>query len=470
LSEEVLSILSEQAEQGADGEHQGELAQHMLAHLLCSERRTITGLLNTLGREQQDWSKAYRLYRKHVDEVAVFSPILDGVLDLLQEGTALVIGVDDSHLRKSGQKIALAGWYRDPLGPAFHTNLMWSQRFIQLSAAVPDPRNPKHSRMIPIAVAMIPKLPKPAKDASEEDLEHYEAIKALNSPGAHAVRLLRRVREHLNASSEHAKRRIWVCGDGDYSNSTLLPQLPARTIYIGRTRTDINLRSVPEAPQHRLAGRPRSYGEKLSTPEELRKDKAVDWEHLSICNGPKVTQIRYKHITRAKWHVAGEKAVVQVVVIAGLRYRKRKNGPWLYTKPAYLVCTDAQISAKDLIQAYFWRWGIEVNFKEEKQLFGAGQAQVRNAASASTAPAVCIASYAALLLAGIRAYGFHSRPPSIAPPKWYKQKHNSRVTSSDLIRQVHQELMLAAAGNFSPLSSMTPQGLTSEKLNLKAVA
>ena len=90
---------------------------------------------------------------------------------------------------------------------------------------------------------------------------------------------------------------------------------------------------------------------------------------------------------------------------------------------------------EELIQSYFWRWGIEVNFKEEKQLFGAGQAQLRNASSVSSAPAVCIATYAALLLAGIRAYGFHSRPPSVDPPKWYARKNTARVTSSDLIKQ-----------------------------------
>ncbi len=442
----------------------------MLAHLLCTQRRTVTGLINTLGRQQQDWSKAYRLYREHVDSAAVFSPILDGVLELLQEGSPLVIAVDDSYLRKTGQKVAAAGWYRDPLGPGFHTNLMFAQRFIQFSAAVPDPANPKRSRMIPIAIELIPKLPKPAKDASQEDLDHYEKIKALNSPGAHAIRLLQRAREHLDASGAHAERMMWVCGDGDYSNSTLLPALPPKTVYIGRTRTDINLRGIPKRPKRRSPGRPCSYGKQLPTPEALRKDKTVPWEPLTICNGPRTTKVRYKRISQTKWHIAGEKAVVQVVVIAPLRYRKRKNGPWRYTKPAYLVCTDAGMPVEQLIQAYFWRWGIEVNFKEEKQLFGAGQAQVRTTSSVSSAPAVCIATYAALLLAGIRAYGFHSKPPSVCPPKWYNRKDNSRVTSSDLIKQLHQELMLSAAGNFSPLSFSKHPGMSDQKSSMGCVA
>lgn len=436
----------------------------MLAHLLCTQRHTVTGLLTTLGRQQQDWSKAYRLYREHVDGAAVFSPVLDGVLELLPKGAALVIAMDDSYLSKSGKKVASSGWYRDPLGPAFHTNLMWAQRFIQLSAAVPDPANPKRSRMIPIAIELIPKLPKPAKDASKEDVAHYEQIKALNSPGAHAIRLLTRVREHLDACG-YNQTNIRACGDGDYSNSTLLPHLPARTLYIGRTRSDLNLRSVPKQPARRSAGRPRSYGKSLPTPEDLRNDQSVPWERLEICNGPETTKVRYKHIAQAKWPVAGEKAIVQIVVIAPLRYRKRKNGPWKYTQPAYLVCTDAHMPVEELIQSYFWRWGIEVNFKEEKQLFGAGQAQLRNAQSVASAPAVCIATYAALLLAGIRAYGFHSRPPSVEPPKWYARKNTARVTASDLIKQMHQEMMLCAAGNFSPLAFGLFPRMTSEKLS-----
>jgi len=434
----------------------------MLAHLLCTQRRTVTGLLNTLGRQQQDWSKAYRLYREHIDSTAIFGPILDGVLELLPEGSTLVIGLDDSYLRKSGNKMAAAGWYRDPLGPPFHTNLMWAQRFIQLSAAVPDPANPKRSRMIPIAMELIPKLPKPPKNASEEQVAYYEKMKTLNRPGAHAIRLLRHVREHLDIGG-HSDTIIWVCGDGDYSNSTLLPQLPPRTVYIGRTRSDIHLCRVPEPSKRRSAGRPRSYGEQLPTPEILRKDKTIPWQTLTICNGPKTATIRYKHIPQAKWHVAGENAIVQVIVIAPLRYKKRKDERWSYTQPAYLVCTHSEIPVEKLIQSYFWRWGIEVNFKEEKQLFGAGQAQLRNASSASSAPAVCIATYAAVLLAGIRAYGFHSRPPSVNPPKWYARKPATRVTSSDLIKQLHQELMLSAAGNFSPLAIRNLPDISAQK-------
>lgn len=441
----------------------------MLAHLLCTQRHTVTGLLSALGRQQQDWSKAYRLYREHVNAAALFRPILDGVLALLPKNAALMIAVDDSHLRKTGKHLAAAGWYRDPLGPPFHTNLMWGQRFIQLSAAIPDPCTPKRSRMIPIAMELIPKLPKLGKDASPYDEAQYRKRKALNSPGAHATRLLQQVRAHLDASG-HRDRIIHLCGDGDYSNASLLPHLPSRTVYLGRTRADIHLQRVATPRAQRSVGRPRSYGAQLPTPEAFRKDQTVAWEQLTIPNGSTTITVRYKRIAPAKWHVAGEQAVVQVIVLAPLRYKKRKNGPAQYTKPVYLVCTDAHMPLPQLIQSYFWRWGIEVNFKEEKQLFGAGQAQVRSPESASSAPAVCVATYAALLLAGIRAYGFQSKPPSVHPPKWYARKTTARATSSDLIKQLHHELMLSAASNFSPLAIKCLHDMSPPKNSGESVA
>jgi len=457
-----MTLIAEQSEMAADGTHQGELAQQMVAHLLGAQRHTVTGLLSALGRQQEDWSQAYRLYRQHLDAEALFLPILDGVLEWIAPNAPLVVAIDDSYLKKTGRQVAGAGWYRDPLGPPFHVNLLYAQRFIQISAAVPDPTNPKRSRMIPIAVRLIPKLPKPAKQASPEVWQCYEHLKAQNSPGVHALQLLRLVREHLAASGQ-ADRSLWVCGDGDYSNSTLLTQLPPRTVYIGRTRNDINLQGLPPCPPRRRVGRPRAYGGKLATPRQLYQDHAIPWMTAEIVNGHAITHVRYKQLTPVKWHAAGEKANVQIVVIAPLRYRKRQHGPWSYTQPAYLMSTQDNLPVGELIQAYFWRWGIEVNFKEEKQIFGAGQAQVRTAPSVATAPAVAIASYAALLLGGLRVYGFHAHPSAHSPPKWYPRKSSPRVTCSAFINQVRQDLVLHAVRNFSPLAPRRPAPANPEK-------
>jgi hypothetical protein len=57
-------------------------------------------------------------------------------------------------------------------------------------------------------------------------------------------------------------------------------------------------------------------------------------------------------------------------------YRKTKAGQVNYREEAYLLCDDNNLSAKKLLQAYFDRWQIEINHRDEKSILGVGQAQV----------------------------------------------------------------------------------------------
>src|ERR1035438_6925244 len=70
---------------------------------------------------------------------------------------------------------------------------------------------------------------------------------------------------------------------------------------------------------------------------------------------------------------------------SGLAYRLRKGSKLLYRDPAYLICTDPELDPRQIIETYFQRWDIEVNFRDEKTLLGVGQAQVRAAASVESA-------------------------------------------------------------------------------------
>src|ERR1019366_230311 len=78
--------------------------------------------------------------------------------------------------------------------------------------------------------------------------------------------------------------------------------------------------------------------------------------------------------------------------------------PRSHSSPAFLICTDEQLDPRTIIETYFQRWDIEVNFRDEKTLLGVGQAQVRCPRSVQSAPALTVASYALLLLATQRAF------------------------------------------------------------------
>ncbi len=100
--------------------------------------------------------------------------------------------------------------------------------------------------------------------------------------------------------------------------------------------------------------------------------------------------------------------------------------------PSYLICTDNNLNTEDLLQAYLWRWEIEVNFRDEKTLLGCGQAQVRNLQAAENAPAFIVAMYAFLHLSSLLANNV--RNESVLPrAKWDPAKEKQRLSTMEII-------------------------------------
>ena len=99
-------------------------------------------------------------------------------------------------------------------------------------------------------------------------------------------------------------------------------------------------------------------------------------------------------------------------------------------EPAYLICTSVKLPVEKLLQAYLWRWGIEVNFRDQKTLLGCGQAQVRKEIPCSKVPQFVTAVYSMLLLASSQA-----KIIDLPRPKWYTKLKTQRTTTQDLLNQ-----------------------------------
>jgi len=85
-------------------------------------------------------------------------------------------------------------------------------------------------------------------------------------------------------------------------------------------------------------------------------------------------------------------------------------------------------------------WKIEVDHRDEKQLVGVGEAQVRAPYSARREPIFAVACYSKLLLAGAQRYGPDATQADLPLPKWRRHKPECRVTTSDLLRELRQNL------------------------------
>jgi hypothetical protein len=140
-----------------------------LSALACLGRRTVSAMLCASGQQFADWSAAYRLFEKErFDPDLLFAPARRAVLESLPQDAAVVAHLDDTRTRKRGRKVHGASWHRDPLGPRFRPNLIWAQRFLQVSLALPESAEPCRARAIPVDLKHCPSPSKPRKTAPPE--------------------------------------------------------------------------------------------------------------------------------------------------------------------------------------------------------------------------------------------------------------------------------------------------------------
>jgi hypothetical protein len=415
----------------------------------------VTGLLTTSGSQFQDWSAAFRLFsRNRLPLPEMFSVIRRAVSGELPAGAPFRAVMDDTLLRRSGLHTPGVAWRRDPLGPRFQTNFVRGQRFLQLSAAMPGKDG--NFRLAPIAFLHTPTPPKPKHNASAEVVERYR----LDARGARlclrGAQQMIRLRASLDQNAGDKERTLILAFDGGYTNSTVLKSIPSRTTCIGRIRKDAHLSLMPDPALMKARGRRLRYGADAPTPDQVRTDDSV-WQTMTFVHAGVSHQLRYKRRQKLLWRTAGGGRILQLIVIAPLGYRPRKGAKVLYRDPAYLICTDPELEPREIIEAYFQRWDIEVNFRDEKTLLGVGQAEVRNIASVESAPAFAVAAYSMLLVSGHLAFG-SSNIGLLPQPKWAASSKGPRTSTQQLLHQLRAEVWGRGLGldHFSGFPSAHP--------------
>ena len=220
--------------------------------------------------------------------------------------------------------------------------------------------------------------------------------------------------------------------DGSFCNRTVFGTALDKAEIIARTRKDAVL--CFRAP----TGSRRFYDSQKFTPESVRQNDSLSWETTKIFYGGKRRRVRYKVVSQVYWQGGARRRVLRLLVVAPTPYRKRKSGKLYYRQPAFLLTTDLKAHAHTLLQIYFDRWQIEVNHREEKDTLGVGQAQLWNEVSVPKQPVLAVASYSALLLSSLIAFGAE-RGAAYAPlPKW--RRNAKRPSCLDLIALLRKEM------------------------------
>jgi hypothetical protein len=371
----------------------------------------------------------------------------------------LVVAMDDSILRKTGRRIFGCGYRRDPLSPPCHVNFVRGLRVLQISAAVRQ-GSAGAARLIPIDFQHAALPAKPHPRAPQEEHAAYQVERAARNINLVGRERLASLRRQMDESGS-AARRLIATVDGRFTNSTVLRQIPERTVLVGRVRKDSAFYDPPASQPAR--GRKRKYGLRCPTPEALLKDPTVPWQTVQAHAAGQTYAFKVK--TLAPVYTAmdqGQKAL-RLVVVEPVPYRPSKHSKLQRREPAYLICTDPDLPLQELLQFYLWRWDIEVNFRDEKTLLGVGQAQVRSESANQNAPALAVASYAMLLLASVKTYGAEGKPDTFQSPLWYQRKPEKRATTNELINQLRYELwsntLKTNFAGFSPTTGPDQNGI-----------
>jgi hypothetical protein len=404
-----------------------ELAYGLLS---CTGNRTISSMLIACGKQFLDWTAVYQLFmNERMDMGKFFETSSKVCIEHLDEKQMIIAHMDDTIIRKVGRKVFGCSWRRDPLGPAFHTNFVWGQRFIQISLSMHDKSFHSESRAIAVDFHHCPSVQKIGKDATQEQIVAFKEAKKIQNLSMQGLERIKLFRTRLDEQGAY-NRELYLSVDGSYTNETILKNLPARVTLIGRIRKDVSLNYIPET--EKTKGRNRVYGEPCPTPEQIRQSEDIQWQEVECFAAGKTHTFNVKIVKSLKWRVAGKAHTLQMVVIRPLGYRLKKGGRLLYRKPAYLICTDNELAIEKLLQAYIWRWEIEVNFREQKSINGCGDAQVRNEISAVKTPAFVVAVHSFLHLAE---YILKKENLQIALPKakWDKKATGKRASTNCLL-------------------------------------
>ena len=314
-------------------------------------------------------------------------------MDLLACSRPETCSVPEHLLPKTGTKTPGVAWRRDPQGPPFQTNLIRAQRVLQFSAMLPIPDS-SAIRGVPINYLHTPTPPKLKKDASDEQKKQHKELSDKLNLSKQALQQMETMR------AEFGSRQLILLSDARFTTKTFITGLSAKDILIGRIRKDAKLFYPPT--QQPARGRRRGYGERCPTPEQIRQDDSVPWQSVSIRAAGADHQCKIKVVDRVLWEPAGSQRLLRLIILAPLAYRPRKGARLLYRDPAFLICTDLAVEVQMVVQYYFWRWDIEVNFREEKSLLGVGHPQVRNPQSCDAATSFQVAAYSMLLLSAVR--------------------------------------------------------------------
>jgi hypothetical protein len=322
--------------------------------LLATSRRTASRWFRAAG-VGDDWDRFYDLLVSVGKRTAsLMVPLLVRLVERFDPGPTgqWKIALDDSPTKRFGRHVEGANVHHHPTpGPA-DSAWLYGHNWVCLALLI------KHPLWGVLALPLLSKLYVRREDVKKLQTRHDWEV---HTKHALALQLVQEVSQWLRTLGSQAGLQI-VC-DGAYAVGPLLrPLLADGATVISRLRRDAQLFDLPSR-RNGQRGRPRCYGtHRISLAK--RAGRPDGWENVTYeCRGTQVTR-------RCKTFLATTRLTGGVIRVVLLEHAR---GNW-----AAYFSTDPALDAQTILETGAERWAIEEHFHDVKEVWGAGQQQVRN--------------------------------------------------------------------------------------------
>lgn len=321
--------------------------------MLASGRRTAASWFRAAG-VGEDWDRFYDCLQSVGKKVFVLLlPLASFLVRRFDPGPEgrWRIALDDSPTRRYGRHVEAANVHHNPTpGPA-DGPWLYGHNWVCLALLA------RRSVFGTIALPLLSWLYVRRVDVPRLPQRHAWTFRTKLEI---ALDLCQQVMNRLRVLG--SKAGFLVVFDGAYAARELIrPLLAQGATVVTRLRRDAQLFDLPVKSGRR--GRPRIYGtQRLSLAK--RAGRGDGWESVRYASRGVLVEARCKTFLATSHLVGG---VLRVVLLEHAR------GKWA----AYL-CTDTAMSVEAILEAVSDRWAIEEQFHDVKEIWGAGEQQVRN--------------------------------------------------------------------------------------------
>ncbi len=382
--------------------------------LLCRGPRTVAAVLRVLGLDQERrFEKYHRVLSRARWSGRQGAKILLGLLiSLLKPGWPVLVGIDETVERRSGNKIKAKGCYRDAVRSTQKQVVKcYGLKWVSLMLLVPLPWS-ERVWALPFLTVLAP-----SKRANEAAGRRHKTVVDWT------CQLVKLVSRWLG--------RGWVLiGDGGYACVRLAKQCSegaVKVTLISRLRLDAGLYAFPKPPPFGRRGPKPKKGKKLRklaqrVGEALAYGKDVDVRWY----GGQHKRLRILSAI-CLWYTPGYPPVaIRWVLVVD---------PSTPEKAEAFFSTDVDLKPEQIIEWFVLRWNVEVTFEESRRHLGVEtQRQWSDQAIARTTPAL-------LGLFSITCWiAYHltqGRSPCAQGGAWYRK---ANATFADVIALVRRTI------------------------------